>query len=54
MKYEVWMGFRNYLGEVYDESKVAEFNSETRVRQYVAFCESDAEDDAEVYSVREK
>ena len=57
MKYEVWMGFKNYKGDVYDVTKIAEFISEARARQYVDLCEStpyDTEDDTEVYEVREK
>ena len=53
MKYEVWMGFKNYLGEVYDVTLIAQFNSMQRAEQYKALCESDG-DDTEVYCVRER
>lgn len=52
MRYEVWMGFRNYKGEVYDVTKVAEFYSKTRAEEYVKFCKG-TEDDTVVYSIGE-
>ena len=50
MRYEVWMGFKNYKGDVYDVTKVAEFYSEKRAEEYVEFCKT-TEDDTVVYSI---
>ena len=52
MRYEVWMGFKNYKGHIYDDTKVAEFYSKTRAEEYVKFCKR-TEDDTVVYSIRE-
>lgn len=40
MRYEVWMGFKNYKGEVYDVTQVAIFFSKTRAEEYVRFCKT--------------
>lgn len=53
MKYEVWMGFRDYRGKVYDITKVAAFISKNRAEEYVTFCESTADDEVE-YAIVEK
>ena len=37
-KYEVYMGIVNYVGEVYDNEKVAEFYSKQRAIDYVNEC----------------
>lgn len=53
MKYEVWMGFKNYLGQVYEVTEIAEFNSRSRAEEYVEFCKASA-DGTEIYSIRVK
>lgn len=53
MRYEVWMGFKNYKGEVYEVTQIAEFKSRERAEQYVEFCKSDG-DETVIYAIREK
>lgn len=53
MDYEVWMGFKNYLGEVYEVTEIAKFKSRTRAEQYIEFCKSDR-DDTVIYAIRER
>lgn len=52
MRYEIWMGFKNYKGEVYDVTKIAEFYSKARAEHYLELCKAEA-DDSEVYSLGE-
>ena len=43
MKYEVWIEFINYRGQVTDSAQVAAFCSRERAEEYLEFC--GAEDD---------
>ena len=52
MRYEIWMGFKNYKGQVYDVTKIAEFYSKARAEHYLELCKAEA-DDSEVYSLGE-
>lgn len=54
MKYEVWMGFKNYLGQVIEVTEVAEFISRNRAEQYVAFCKTIDDENDVIYGIREK
>lgn len=53
MKYEVWMGFKNYLGQVYEVTKVAEFISKARADEYVEFCKMTTDEDV-IYVAKER
>ena len=54
MRYEIWMGVKNYKGQVYDVTvtKIAEFYSKARAERYLELCKAEA-DDSEVYSLGE-
>lgn len=52
MKYQVWMGFRNYTGKVDSWELIAEFCSRNRADDYKVICEGDGFDGE--YKVVEK
>lgn len=53
MKYQVWMGFKNYTGKVDSWELIAEFCSRNRADDYKVICESDGLEGYE-YKVVEK
>lgn len=53
MKYEVWMGFKNHLNQVYDITEIAEFISRNRAEHYIEVCKANG-DDTVIYAIREK
>lgn len=53
LNYEVWIGFKNYRGDLYDLTRVASFCSRERAEEYLAFCDS-TPDDITAYIIVEK
>lgn len=53
MRFEIWMGFKNFKGDVYDVSKIAEFYSKTRAEHYLDLCKSETDDTDIVYAMSE-
>lgn len=48
-KYSVYLGFKNYRGDVVEEEKIAEFYHPYRAEKYVEFCKQNTDD---TYSYR--
>lgn len=45
--YELWVGFRNYKGEIHSLTKIATFYHKNRAEEYLGFCEANADEGVE-------
>jgi hypothetical protein len=53
-KYEVWMAFENYIGELTDKTVIAVFFSKNRAMNYVEHCQRDTITLSEKFGIDEK
>lgn len=45
-KYEVWIAFKDYRGELYDKEVIAVFFSKIRAMDYVKYCRNEVREEA--------
>lgn len=53
-KYEVWMAFENYVGELNEKTVIAVFFSKNRAMNYLEHCRRDSAGLSDKYGIDEK